>query len=53
MRSTRGICGAGIKSAEDVRKAKALGAAGVLVASGYVLADNPRRALEDLVSGFG
>ncbi len=53
MRSTRGICGAGIKSGEDVRKAKALGAAGVLVASGYVLADNPRRALEDLVTGFG
>jgi triosephosphate isomerase len=52
MPSTRGICGAGIKKSDDVRKAKALGADGVLVASGYVLANNPRRFLEELITGF-
>ncbi|MEM0120858.1 MAG: triose-phosphate isomerase [Thermoprotei archaeon] len=53
MRSTRRVCGAGIKSGEDVRKARVLGAEGVLVSSGFVLADDPKSALEDLATGFG
>jgi len=50
---TRVLCGAGVKTAEDVRKALALGADGVLLASGVVLAKDPGRALEDLLEGVG
>lgn len=46
------IVGAGIKSAEDVRIAMELGAAGILVASGVVCADDPMAALRDLCSGL-
>ena len=46
------IVGAGIKSAEDVRKSIELGAAGVVVASDVVKAENPRQELLDLVEGF-
>lgn len=53
MGSTRRICGAGIKTLEDVRKAKMLGAEGILVSSGFVLSEDPRRSLEDLIAGFG
>lgn len=43
------LCGAGIKTGRDVRKAIELGAAGVLLASGVVKANDPRKALADLV----
>lgn len=46
------LCGAGVKTAEDVRRAKDLGAAGVLVASGVVKAERPVQATENLLSGF-
>lgn len=39
------LCGAGITSEEDVKKALELGTKGVLVASGIVKSKNPRKAL--------
>lgn len=45
------LCGAGVKTGEDVKKAISLGADGVLVASGVVKAADPRDALMDLISG--
>ena len=44
------LCGAGISTGDDVRAAMDLGASGVLLASGIILADNPKEALLDLVS---
>jgi triosephosphate isomerase len=44
-------CGAGVSTGDDVAAAEALGAEGVLLASGVAKADDPRAALEDLVSG--
>jgi triosephosphate isomerase len=41
------LCGAGITTGEDVRKALELGTIGVLVASGVVKAENPKEVLED------
>ncbi|MFQ5908995.1 MAG: triose-phosphate isomerase [Thermoplasmata archaeon] len=46
------LCGAGIKTGEDVQKALKLGAEGVLLASGVVKASSPRRALVDLLAGL-
>jgi len=46
------LCGAGISTGEDVVSAGDLGATGVLLASGVAKADDPRAALEDLVSGI-
>ncbi|MDO8551387.1 MAG: triose-phosphate isomerase [bacterium] len=46
------VVGAGIKSGKDVKRSLALGAVGVLVSSGVVLAKNQEETLEDLVSGF-
>lgn len=46
------LCGAGISTGEDVVSAGDLGASGVLLASGVAKADDPRAALEDLVSGI-
>lgn len=43
------IVGAGVKNAEDVKKALALGAKGILLASGITKADNPERTLRELV----
>ncbi|WP_255149761.1 triose-phosphate isomerase [Halorarius halobius] len=45
-------CGAGISTGEDVLAARELGSTGVLLASGVAKADDPRAALEDLVSGL-
>src|SRR3990170_233811 len=47
------IVGAGIKSAEDVRKSLELGAAGVAVASDIVAAEDSRKEILDLAQGFG
>ncbi|WP_416839494.1 triose-phosphate isomerase [Haloferax sp. DFSO52] len=45
-------CGAGISTGDDVVTAEELGASGILLASGVAKADDPRAALEDLVSGL-
>ncbi|WP_135826291.1 triose-phosphate isomerase [Halorussus ruber] len=42
-------CGAGISTGEDLTAAEELGAEGVLLASGVAKADDPKRALENLV----
>jgi triosephosphate isomerase (TIM) len=44
------LCGAGISTGEDMQAALSLGSEGVLLASGIVLADDPKKALLDLVS---
>lgn len=46
------LCGAGISTGEDVRKAIELGACGVLLASGVIKAKDPRSVLLDLVGGL-
>jgi triosephosphate isomerase len=46
------LVGAGIKSKEDVSKAIELGAKGVLVASGVVKANDPKRVINDLIDGM-
>jgi triosephosphate isomerase (TIM) len=43
------LCGAGVKTGKDVKRALELGASGVLLASGVVKSKDPRKALEDLV----
>lgn len=45
------LCGAGVHTTQDVRKALELGAQGVLVASGVVKAKNPEKALVELIKG--
>ena len=44
------LCGAGISTGEDMRAAMDLGAEGVLLASGIIMADDPKEALLNLVS---
>lgn len=46
------LTGAGVKNQEDVRKALELGSEGILVASGVIKADDPEKALRDLVEPF-
>lgn len=46
------LCGAGIKTKEDIAKSLELGAQGVLVASGVVKADNVEESMRELASGF-
>src|SRR6056297_70049 len=46
------FCGAGVSTGEDVAAAGDLGASGILLASGVAKADDPRAALEDLVTGL-
>ena len=43
------LCGAGVKTGEDVRTALDLGARGVLLASGVVKAKDPEAVLRDLI----
>ncbi len=45
------VVGAGIKTADDVRRALTLGAKGVLVSSAVVKAEDPERKLLELVEG--
>jgi len=47
------LCGAGISTGEDVKKAIELGTCGVLLASGVVKAKDPKAVLLDLVKGLG
>jgi triosephosphate isomerase len=46
------FCGAGVSTGDDVVAAQDLGATGILLASGVAKADDPKAALEDLVSGL-
>ena len=46
------LCGAGITSGEDVKKALELGTKGILVASGVVKAKNPRKVLEEFAEAI-
>jgi len=46
------LCGAGIKSGEDVAKAIELGTVGVLVASGVVKAKNKEKVLEEMAKAI-
>jgi triosephosphate isomerase len=46
------LCGAGIHTKEDVRKAVELGVQGILVSSGVVNAKDPEKVLRQLVQGF-
>ncbi len=46
------LCGAGISTAEDVKKALELGTQGVLVASAFAKAKNPRQVLEEMASAM-
>lgn len=48
----RVLCGAGVKTGKDVRRALELGADGVLVASGVVAVKEPEKALADLLEGL-
>lgn len=47
------LCGAGVRSGEDVATALRLGTVGVLLSSGVVQAHDPAAALAGLLSGFG
>ena len=44
------LCGAGVKTGQDVATATSLGADGVLLASGVVKSKDPKATLEDLIS---
>ena len=46
------LCGAGVKTRADVEKAMELGAAGILLASGVVMAEDPGAVLTELVRGL-
>ena len=46
------LCGAGVKSKEDVSKALELGSVGILVASGIVKSKKPDKVILDLIGGF-
>jgi triosephosphate isomerase len=46
------LCGAGVKTGADVKKALELGTDGVLLASGVVKAKEPKKVIEDLISGL-
>jgi len=46
------LCGAGVSNKEDVEKAIELGAEGVLLASAFVKADDPKAFLTELASVF-
>lgn len=46
------LCGAGVKTGEDVRVARSLGCVGVLVASGVICASHPEQALKELAAGL-
>ena len=44
------LCGAGVKTKEDVKRALELGAQGILLASGIVKAEDPEKVLFEMVS---
>jgi triosephosphate isomerase len=50
--ATRVLCGAGVHTSRDVRRALELGSHGVLVASAVTRAVDPEAALAELLAGF-
>jgi len=46
------LCGAGVKTGEDVKKAIELGADGILIASGVVKAEDPEKVLTELAEAL-
>lgn len=46
------LCGAGVTTPEDVKRAYELGASGVLLASAYVMAKDPKKLLEDMAANL-
>ena len=52
VRNVPVLVGAGVKNGEDVRRAINLGARGILVASGVTKAQDPKKAIENLISGL-
>ena len=46
------LCGAGISNGADAKKAKELGTEGVLLASAFVLAKDPKAVLLDIANGL-
>ena len=52
MKGVPVLCGAGVHTQEDVRKAVELGAQGILVASGVVNAKDPEKVLTELMRGL-
>lgn len=46
------LVGAGVKTSEDIKIARELGAVGVLLASGITKADDPEKALRELAKGL-
>jgi len=49
---TKCLVGAGVKDGNDMKVSRQMGAEGVLIASGFDLADNPRAVLIDLCNGY-
>jgi triosephosphate isomerase (TIM) len=49
---THVLCGAGIHDRRDVRRSFELGAEGILVSSAIARAEDPGRAIEELLAGF-
>ena len=49
---THVLCGAGIHNRHDVRRSFELGAEGILVSSAVARAEDPARAIEELLHGF-
>jgi triosephosphate isomerase len=47
------LCGAGIRTPYDIKKAMELGTKGILISSGVTLSKNPEKYLLNLVKGFG
>jgi triosephosphate isomerase len=47
------LCGAGVKTGEDVSKALYLGTSGVLLSTGVVKAGDPKASLMELAAGLG
>ena len=50
--STVVLCGAGVHDRRDVAKALELGSHGILVASAVTTAEDPAKAIEELLAGF-
>jgi len=52
VNATPVLCGAGVSNASDVKKAIELGAAGVLLASAYVKANDPKALLQSMAEAI-
>lgn len=50
--NTKILCGAGISNGDDAKKALELGVEGVLLASAFTKAEDPKKVLEDICGGF-